>query len=235
MKSEILSIIPAKGFSSGLSGKNLRLLNGKPLVAWTIEASVQSRYITRTIVSSDSDEVLSVSADFEADVIKRPSELASDTAGCESVMEHAVNYLREAEAYNPDVLVLLQPTSPLRTYRDVDGALELYYDKNCSAVISGYELERNPLKEFLIGDDGNLIAILDDRNPFMTRQELPCAFRPNGAIYVVDAKSFMQTQSLLADNTRPFSMPKERSVDIDNIEDLQAAKSYLSLKGVCCD
>lgn len=189
---------------------------------------MRSRYTTRTIVSSDSDEVLTVANQFGADVIKRPSELASDTASCASVMKHALNYLLETEGYKPDVLVLLQPTSPLRDNEDIDGALDLYFSSGSTAVISGYELQRNPLKEFLIEDDGNLSAILDDRNPFMARQELPRAFHPNGAIYIIERDIFMQTESLLTDNTRPFFMTKDSSADIDGLDDLKLAEKYLS-------
>lgn len=228
MNKKILSIIPAKANSRGLPGKNLRLFCGRGLILWSIEASLKSSFITRTVVSSDSDKILTLAQKAGADVIERPTELASDTASCESVMKHAVDYLHGTEGYKPDVLVLLQPTSPLRDSEDIDGALDLYFNSSSSAAISGYELERNPLKEFLINDSGNLNAIMNNKNPFLPRQQLPKAFRPNGAIYVVDRDIFMQTESLLTDKTVPFFMPKERSVDIDDAEDLKLAERYLN-------
>lgn len=227
MGNEVLGIIPAKGRSKKLSDKNLHPLCGKALVSWTIEASIQSRHITRTVVSSDSDKILEVAKKAGADVIKRPQELAIDAASTESVIVHTVEYLRKAEEYKPDVLVLLQPTSPLRTYEDIDRAMELYLNSECSAVISGYELERNPLKEFLINDEGKLTAIMDEKFPFLPRQQLPRAFRPNGAIYIVKTDLFMQTHSLLTDNTKPFFMDKQKSIDIDSVDDLRVAENYL--------
>ncbi len=232
MLHEILAVIPAKGTSKGLPGKNLYPLFGKPLVQWTIEASIRSSYVTRTVVSSDSAEILNLAQGLGAEIIERPAELATDTAGSESVMEHALDCLTETKDYTPDALVLLQPTSPLRTSEDIDGALALYFEQQCTAIISGYELERNPLKEFLIGNDGLLSAILDDGFPFMPRQHLPRAFRPNGAIYVVETDSFMRTGSLLTDDTRPFHMDEEASIDIDCMDDLIAAEKYLSRSAV---
>ena len=227
MTIRILSIIPAKGYSRGLPNKNLQPFCGKPLVQWTIEASIESRYITRTVVSSDSKKILGLSRELGAEAIERPGKLASDTASSESVVEHVLDHLRKTEGYRPETLILLQPTSPLRTSQDISAAMELYLGDECSAVISGYDLQRNPLKDFLINDQGSLTAIMNDTNPFLPRQLLPRAFRPNGAIYIVDANLFMQTQTLLTNNTKPFFMEKERSIDIDSIDDLKTAESHL--------
>ena len=226
MVNEVLGIIPAKGLSKGLPNKNLYHFCGKPLVQWAIEVSMRSRHIVRTVVSSDSNKILRLSRKLMADVIERPAELATDIASNESVIEHTVNYLSQTEGYRPDVLVLLQPTSPLRTCEDSDRAMELYFESGCSAVISGYELERNPLEEFLINDEGRLTAIMDDKYPFLPRQQLPRAFRPNGAIYIVKAELFMETHCLLTDDTKPFFMDKQKSIDIDTIEDLKAAAEF---------
>lgn len=227
MGNEVLGIIPAKGHSKKLPNKNLHPLCGRALVSWTIEASIQSRHITRTVVSSDSNEILEVSRKLGADVIERPAELASDAASTESVIAHTVKHLSKTEGYSPDTLALLQPTSPLRTYEDIDKAIELYLNSECSAVISGYELERNPLKEFIINDRGRLTAIMDEKFPFLPRQQLPRTFRPNGAIYIIKTDLFMQTYSLLTDNTMPFFMDKQKSIDIDSIDGLRVAENYL--------
>lgn len=227
MSHEILSIIPAKGTSRGLPGKNLRLLCDKPLVQWTIEASMCSGHVTRTVVSSDSHEILGLARELGACVIERPADYSTDEASSESVMIHALECLEHREGYRPQAVVLLQPTSPLRAAGHIDGALELYIGGQCTAVISGYELERSPLKEFLLSDQGTLTAILDDRFPFMPRQQLPRAFRPNGAIYVVHADTFQHTGSLLTDRTLPFYMDEKVSIDIDTPEDLAAAEECL--------
>lgn len=189
---------------------------------------MQSRHITHTIVSSDSDEILELSRKLGADVVERPRKLATDIASSESVVAHAVEHLYQMEGYRPDVLVLLQPTSPLRTHEDINEAMELYFNSGCSAVISGYELDRDLLKVFVINDEGRLAAPAGQNFPFLPRQQLPRVFQPNGAIYIVKADLFMQTHSLLTSDTRPFSMDKEKSIDIDNIEDLRIAERYLS-------
>jgi CMP-N-acetylneuraminic acid synthetase len=228
MGQEILSIMTAKGNSTGLPNKNLRLLCGKPLVQWTIEASLQSQFITRTIVSSDKNEILALSKQLGADIAKRSPELATDTTSSNSVIMHTIDYLKKNEGYIPDVLILLQPTSPLRTYKDIDEAMNLYFNSDCSAVISGYELEKNSLKDFIIDNEDRLKAIMNDKFPFTPRQQLPKIFRPNGAIFIIKADLFMQKHTLLTNNTRPFFMDKHRSIDIDNIEDLIAAENFLN-------
>jgi len=229
MKNKVLGIIPAKGRSNALPDKNLHPFCGKPLVQWTIEASMQSKYITRTVVSSDNKEIIALSQKCGADIIERPAELATDSATCQEAVLHCINCFRNLEEYEPEVLVLLQPTSPLRTRRDIDMAMELYFKSGSTAVISGYELDRNPLKEFLINDEGNLTAIMDDSYPFLSRQFLPRAFRPNGAIYIANADLFMKTESLLTNNTRPFFMDKQKSIDIDNMNDLKKAEKLLRI------
>ncbi|MBN2592365.1 MAG: acylneuraminate cytidylyltransferase family protein [Sedimentisphaerales bacterium] len=227
MSKEILGIITARANSKRLPGKNLRLLYGKPLLQWTVDASLGSHHITRTVVTSDGEDILKFSESLGSEIIRRPDELATDTAGSLDVIRHTVDYLNQENGYWPDILVLLQPTSPLRTCEDIDSALKFYFQANATAVISGYELERNPLREFLVSPEGKLKAIIDDSYPFAPRQHLPRTFHPNGAIYIIDTNSFMTLNSLLTDQTIPFFMDPERSIDIDNINDLMAAEDYL--------
>jgi len=227
MSDEILSIIPAKGTSKALPNKNIYPLCDRPLVCWTIEASLQLASVTRTVVSSDSDRILEIAAASGADTLKRPAELATDGATSESVLEHVLDHLSATEGYRPDVLLLLQPTSPLRTADDIDQAVRLYSETGASAVISGYEPDHNPLKDFLVAPDGTLRSILNDDHPFMPRQQLSRAFRPNGAIYLIKADFFLSTHRLLTDNTIPFYMDRRRSIDIDTLDDLLAAETYI--------
>jgi N-acylneuraminate cytidylyltransferase len=189
---------------------------------------MQSQFITRTLVSSDKNGILALSKQLGADPLERPPELATDTASSESVIVHALDYLKKSECYIPDVLVLLQPTSPLRTYKDIDEAINLFLNSGCSAVISGYKLENNSLKDFIIDNDDRLKAIMNDKFPFTSRQQLPQTFRSNGAIYIIKADIFIQKHTLLTNNTRPFFMDKHRSIDIDNMEDFIAVKNYLN-------
>ncbi len=226
-KIEILSIIPARGNSKSLPRKNIHPFCHRPLIHWTIAASLNSRYISRTVVSSDSDEILSIARKEGADAIKRPAPLALDNSSSESAVDHVLEVLAEQEQYEPQVILLLQATSPLRTAEDIDKACDLYFREHCTAVISGYRPRKNPLKNFLLGNQGYLQPIRDDQSPFLPRQELPEAFCPNGAIYIVDALHFKTGSSLFTNETRPYFMTEESSIDIDDLEDLRIAEQVM--------
>ena len=140
MNKTFLAIIPARGGSKRLPRKNLLDLCGKPLIAWSIESALKSKYISKVIVSSDDEEILQISLNFGATVIKRPDELASDTATTFDAIEHTIKSL---EKY--DYVVLLQPTSPLRDEKHIDKAIELLEEKDADAIISVCEVEHSPL------------------------------------------------------------------------------------------
>lgn len=224
---KIVSIIPARGGSKGLPGKNIIDLAGKPLIAWTIEASLKSKYITKTIVSSDDNNILEISKKFGAVTIKRPDELALDTTPSEPVIEHILKSLKNVEHYN--YLVLLQPTSPLRNEKDIDKAIELLIEKNASALISTKLIDNKILKAFKNNESGYIEGISNNIYPFMRRQDLPNVFMPNGAIYIVSVKDFLKTKRLFTDKTISFEMSEEKSFDIDTKEDLKKIKKYMNI------
>lgn len=229
------AIIPARGGSKGIAYKNIVLLNDRPLIDYTIKASLGSRFITETYVTSESDKILSVAGQSGAKLIKRPAELATDTATSESAMIHAIEYLSSQTGTVPEITVLLQPTSPLRDAEDIDRAFELFFSSRADALISGTEPDINPLKRMLVREDGMLKTITEDRMaPFKARQLLPRAFGPNGAIYIIKTAIFMQTGMLLTGNTIPFYMDKAKSHDIDTMADLEQAAQMLSEKAEVC-
>jgi len=222
-----LAIIPARCGSKGLPGKNLRPLLGKPLIGWSIDAALQSKYITKTIVSSDCNEVLEAAQKLGATAVRRPKELALDSSPSEPLILHAIN-LFESEGRKFDYIALLQPTSPLRDHMDLDRAIEQLLENDADAIISVYEPAHSPFKAFIQNDDGFLRGIYDDKTPFMRRQDLPRVFLTNGAIYIVKTELFKSTHKLFGERTLPFIMPKERSIDIDDIDDFQKAERYLT-------
>jgi len=222
---KIVSIIPARGGSKGLPGKNIIDLAGKPLIAWTIEASLTSKYITQTITSSDDDKILEIAKQFGSEVIKRPDELSLDTTPSEPVIEHVLNNIENIEEY--DYLILLQPTSPLRDEKDIDRAIELLIEKKASALISVKEIDNKILKAFKNDESGYLEGIVNNIYPFMRRQDLPKVFMPNGAIYIVSIKEFLKRKRLFTDKTISFEMSEEKSFDIDTLEDLQVCSKIL--------
>lgn len=219
MTKRFLAIIPARGGSKGLPKKNILDLAGKPLIAWTIEASLEAKKISKTVVSSDNHEILELSKTHGADILIRPEELSTDTASSESVIEHALNHI-EGEY---DYVVLLQPTSPLRSSKDIDKAIDKMVTEKASALISVYEVDNKLLKTFKYNDNGYLESISNDQYPFMRRQELPKVFMPNGAIYIINIDEFNKCKSLLTHKTASYVMDNRSSLDIDSQADLDKA------------
>lgn len=224
----ILAIIPARGGSKGLPRKNIIDLAGKPLITWTITASIESKYITKTIVSSDDDEILDISKSFGAQTIRRPDELALDTSSSEMVIENVLEELNKDKTFVIDLVILLQPTSPLRSSDDIDSALEMMVSKNATALISVYQTDNKVLKAFVENEDGYIKSPFNKRYPFMRRQDLPSIFMPNGAIYIITKDEFDLHKTLITDKTAFYEMNKDKSIDIDNEDDLEVAERYLS-------
>ncbi len=223
----ILAIIPARGGSKGIPNKNIVEVGGKPLMVWTIEAALKSKYITKTLVSSDSDTILEIAKKYQAQVINRPAELATDEARSEPVMAHALIELAEnGDIY--DYVILLQPTSPLRNTADIDAAIQLLLKSDATALISIYKADKHPLKSFTKNDDGYLNGLVNNDFPFMPRQQLPESFYPNGAIYLIKTAIFLQTGKLFTDKTIGFEMPIEKSIDIDTANDISTINDKLS-------
>jgi CMP-N-acetylneuraminic acid synthetase len=219
-----LAIITARGGSKGLPGKNLVLLGGRPLVLWTIEAAQASSSVDRLVVTTDDPEIRAVSERAGAEVIDRPAELASDGARSEDAVLHALDSLAE-KGFAPERLVLLQPTSPLRTGDQIDEALALL-SGGVGSVVSVCEAEHHPYKA-LTEVDGTLRAIQDPALLSAPRQELPRALRQNGAIYAVSVEDFRSSGRLTHEPMRGYVMDRRTSVDIDDAFDLQVAEALL--------
>ncbi len=229
---KILGIIPARGGSKGIPRKNIIKVAGKPLMAWAIDAAKNSKYINRVVVSSEDKEILSIAQKHGAEAIKRPSHLATDNASFEPLIFQVMEYLKKKDGYIPDILVYLQPTSPLRDVSDIDQAIQKLLDGKAQAIISVYELEKKYLKTFITDKNGRLKGAVNDRYPFMNRQKLPNVYMPNGAIYVITRKTFIKTGQLFSDKTLPFVMSLEKSFDLDTMEDLKKLKKIFTQKKI---
>jgi CMP-N-acetylneuraminic acid synthetase len=225
-KMKILSIIPARGGSKGLPRKNILDLYGKPLITWTIKASLESKYITDTYVSSDDDEILKISNQYGAKTIKRPGELATDISNSQSVVFHALKELQK-ENKKYDYIVLLQPTSPLRTVNHIDAAFIELFHKNATASISVIEFDNKILKAFK-ENDGFIEGISNNEYPFKRRQDLPKTYLSNGAIYIIKVDEFIKNNSFFTNKTISYIMDKNSSLDIDIIDDLNTANNILN-------
>ncbi|MCX6757910.1 MAG: acylneuraminate cytidylyltransferase family protein [Candidatus Nomurabacteria bacterium] len=223
---KILAIIPARGGSKGIPHKNKINIAGKPLIGWTIEAAKNSKFLNKIVVSSDDLEILSTAQKYKVDVIKRPKKYALDNAPSDVVIFHAIDHLKNKENYVPNIIVILQPTSPLRTSEDIDKAIELFLKNKAGAVISVMEGDNKHLKSFFI-EKGFLQGIVNNEFPFTNRQALPKIYMPNGALYVIYEKEFRKEKKLFSKKTIGFLMKKERSIDLDTPDDIPIIESYL--------
>ena len=227
MTKKILAIIPARGGSKGLPRKNIIDLAGKPLIAWTIEASLNSKYISKTIVSSDDEEILNISRQYKSNIIKRPSELALDTTTSEPVVKHVLDELKKKNE-EFDYLVLLQPTSPLRDTENIDNAFDVLFQNNATALISTYEINNKILKAFKKKQNGFIEGISNNEYPFISRQSLPKTYISNGAIYIIKVDEFLKNISFYTNKTISYLMSEIKSIDIDTKDDFYRVKKIFN-------
>jgi CMP-N,N'-diacetyllegionaminic acid synthase len=217
-----LAIIPARGGSKRLPRKNILDLNGKPLIAWSIEAGLKSKYIDKIIVSSDDKEILDISQDYGADTINRPSDLASDTATTFDAIKHTIESVKKY-----DYVILLQATSPLRNEKHIDEAIELLESKNADAVVSLCEVDHSPLCSNTLNSnldmDGFFKKLLNKRS-----QDLEKYFRINGAIYICKTNKLLEGGGFFPEeNLYAYKMKKKYSIDIDDEFDFKLAAFML--------
>lgn len=223
MNKTFLAIIPARGGSKRLPRKNLLDLCGKPLIAWSIEAALKSKYISKVIVSSDDEEILNIAKEYKADFIKRPDELASDTATTFDALKHT---LENVGKY--DYVVLLQPTSPLRSEKHIDEAIELLKEKNADAIISVCEMEHSPLWSNTLDENLDMSNFLRDEVLNKRSQDLPKYYRLNGAIYICKTDKLLENKGFfLKENIYAYKMNKKHSVDIDEEIDFIIAEKLM--------
>ncbi|WP_407275471.1 cytidylyltransferase domain-containing protein [Halothiobacillus sp. DCM-1] len=222
----ILAVIPARGGSKGLPGKNIRPLAGKPLIGWTIEAARASRWITRTVVSSEDPEILAVARDYGAETpFIRPAQLAQDDTPGLAVVLHALDALPDF-----DWVVLLQPTSPLRKTEDIDGAIARCLSAAAPACVSVSEAPCIPGWLFQITPDHHLQGFLPETDRPKRRQDAPMLHTLNGAVYVARTAWLRQSGGFLTDETLAWPMPVARSVDIDTLLDFRLAEVLLAAR-----
>jgi N-acylneuraminate cytidylyltransferase len=217
----VLGVILARGGSKGLPRKNVRDLAGKPLIAWTIEAGQEAEYLDRLILSSDDDEIMAVAKEYGCEVpFRRPPELARDDTPSIDALLHAID---QVDRY--DYVVLLQPTSPLRTADDIDAAIETCLEKDAPACVTVTEAEEPPHWMYTLDADSHLQPILEES--VQRRQGAPDVYVLNGAVYVARTSWLRETRSFLHDETVASPMPREGSVDVDDELDARVAEMTL--------
>ena len=213
----VLALITARGGSKGLPRKNILYAAGRPLIAWTVEAALKSTIVNRVVLSSDDEEIMTAAAAAGCEVpFKRPLELATDQASTMDVLTHALQMLPGYE-----FVVLLQPTSPLRTGSDIDAAFRFMSDHSAPACVSVTEVNQSPYWMFKLSEDDRLVSLLEPLNGVSRRQDLPQVFALNGAIYIAKVDWLLKNKSFLSPQTVAYQMSKEKSIDIDDSLDFQ--------------
>ncbi len=221
MTGKVLAIIPARGGSRRLPGKNLMPLHGQPMIAWTIRAALEATFVDRVILSSDDEAIMAAAANLGCEVpFRRPDHLATDDATTIDVILHALKAAVKSEASPPDMVIILQPTSPLRLPEDIDGAVQRCRERRAASCISVTDLpkpksfyaRRTPSDAL---KTGGVFMTGDGSEPVLI----------NGAVYAVETEHLLRTGTLYGDSTVTWSMPFERSVDIDTSGDFALAEA----------
>lgn len=230
---KILALIPARGGSKGIPRKNIKPLLGKPLIAWTIEQGKRSKYIDRIIISTEDEEIAEISKKYGAQApFLRPKELATDETKGIDVVLHTIEWMkRNNESF--DLIMLLQPVSPLRTSEDIDKAVELLFSKNAMAIISVCEVDHHPYWVNRLPENGCMENFLKPEVMNKGRQELTTFYRLNGAIYLAYCDYIAKQKGFFGNESFAYIMPKERSVDIDDEMDFILAEFLMKNKFSC--
>jgi CMP-N,N'-diacetyllegionaminic acid synthase len=227
-KEKILAIIPARGGSKGLIRKNIRLLDGKPLIAHSIEPAKQSKYINRIVVSTEDPEISQIALKFGAEVIKRPEYLAKDESPTADTVIHVIDELKK-DNYSPDFIILLQPTSPLRTTTHIDEAIELFKKKPCELVVSVTENDYPPHWSYMY-EEGQFVPLFNSTLSNYRRQDLPKTYRKIGAIFIFTPETVKKYNSFGCKSVVPYMVPSELSFDIDSEFNLKICEFILQNK-----
>jgi CMP-N,N'-diacetyllegionaminic acid synthase len=224
----MLAIIPARGGSKGLPGKNIKNLFDKPMIAYTIEEALKSKYIDEVIISTDSQEIEDVAISLGAKShFLRPKELALDDSKAIDNYIYTVNRLNNDFDYSVDSFVVLQPTSPLRIVQDIDEAIKLFKEKKADSVVS-YTEEHHPITwHKYIDNNGKFENIFEEK--LLNRQDIRPSHFPNGAVFVFSL-DLIKRYSYFSGNSYAYIMPRHRSVDIDTLEDFQYAEFLMRQK-----
>ena len=221
---KVLAVVPARGGSKGIPLKNIRSLDGKPLITYTIEEARRSRHVDRVVVSTDSDEIAAVARACGAEVIMRPPALATDAAPTELALIHALDTLKAADGYDPDAVMTLEPTSPLRTSRLIDRCVETLASQNADSVLTVTET-RECFGRIVNGRFDYLI-----QNQARRRQDRAPLYRESSTVYLTRVKTLRDRQSVLGERLYPVVVDPEEAIDINSPLDFAVAEAVMRWK-----
>lgn len=231
----VIAIVPARSGSKGLPGKNIKPLCGKPLIAWSIDAGLGSQYVDEVMVTTDSEEIATIAAEFLASVpFIRPAELASDTVSSMDVVRHVLDFYQNNLLKAFDYTVLLEPTSPLREKEDIDRAMErLVENRNASAIVGICKTEtQNPA--FLVNRDTNgfISGYENPEIPILRRQDIKDVYFFEGSIYISETATLLRKNSFYHAGTLGYELPKWKSIEIDDLDDFIMAEALFVNKRI---
>ena len=226
-KSKVLAIIPARKGSKRLPNKNKLDLNGKPLIAWTIESAMKSIYIDDIAISTNDEDIVEIAKLYDIDVpFLRPVELSSDKASTMDVIFHTINFYKSIGRYY-DIIILLQPTSPLRTSVDIDNSFKLL-SKDVKAIVSVCELDHSPLWSNVLPTNNSLEFFLKEDVQGLRSQDLPQYYRLNGAIYLSRINYLKMNKNFFGNQSKAYIMATNNSIDIDTKLDFELCKLIMN-------
>jgi CMP-N-acetylneuraminic acid synthetase len=226
----VLGLVPARGGSKGVPRKNIRLVHGKPLLAYTAEGALAARRLTRVVLSTDDEEIAAVGRQWGLEVpFLRPADLARDDTPTLPVVQDVVRWL-EARGDRFDAICLLQPTSPLRTPEMIDGCIDLLIGTGADSAVTVLPVpaEHNPHWVYFRAADGSLRLSTGEETPIPRRQDLPPAYHREGSVYVTRRDVLMEGNSLYGRRLVGYAVSADRSVNIDSFEDLRRFEALLS-------
>jgi CMP-N,N'-diacetyllegionaminic acid synthase len=225
---KVLCIIPARSGSKGIPGKNIKLLCGKPLIAYSIEQALKTDFIDRIVVSTDDENIAEISRNFGAETpFIRPANLATDEASTLDVLLHSIEWCKKNENLHYDIVLLLHANTPLRDKNDIRKCVEILVDQNADNVFSVSPASNNPYFNMVeVNEKNNEVALIKDGN-FHNRQSAPSVYDMNSSIYTWWNDILVEKKALYLPKTRIHIMPRERSVDIDEPIDFRIAEMLM--------
>ena len=224
---KILGIIPARGGSKGIVGKNIKILNGKPLIGYTIEQAQKSKLLNKFIVSTDEQEIANVAINFHAEVpFLRPKEISDSKSTSLELIIHVINFFENKGEFF-DSICLLQPTSPFRPENTIDLAIKTFIDSDKDSLISIREVPSHYNPYWTFFDDGGCLVKSIPGKIITRRQDLPLAFHRDGAIYISKVEYIKKNQSILSEDVVGFKIDSPQLINIDNLDDWEVAEKFI--------
>ncbi len=229
----ILAIIPARGGSKGLPNKNIKEMNGKPLIYWTVKRAQESEFLDRIFISTDSPNIASICQNICNQSVDelRPDELAQDTSSSADVIKYTINLLKQKGA-EYDYILLLEPTSPLRKKDDIDRVIQLACENPIrDGVISLGEVHmEHPSAVKIIGKNGSIIPLLDTKKTIYQRQQMEQVYFPYGVAYLIKTEIFLKSMSVYTDNIIPYFIERWQTYEVDDIYDFMCIETIMKYR-----